>query len=73
VNASTVERLLNKYGLKCRRNQKIQAMSEDNREERFMISRNFRRWSKQRLKKIFHSDESPHFFKAEWLPIRQEI
>jgi hypothetical protein len=35
----------------------MQAMSEDNKEERFTMSRNFRRWSKPRLEKIFYSDE----------------
>jgi hypothetical protein len=43
VSVNTIESLLNKYGLKCRRKCKIQAMSEDNKEERFTMSRNFRR------------------------------
>lgn len=33
-------------------------MSDDNKAERFTLSRNFRRWSKQRLEKIFYSNES---------------
>jgi transposase len=49
VCVSTVKNILNKYGLKSRRKRKMQAMSEDNKEERFKMSRNFRRWSKQRL------------------------
>jgi hypothetical protein len=36
----------------------MQQMSEANQEERFMMSRNFRRWSKERLERIFYSDES---------------
>ncbi len=30
VNLSTVERIFNKYGLKCRRKRKMQQMTEDN-------------------------------------------
>jgi hypothetical protein len=58
VCASTVERILNKYGLKCRRKRKMQYMTEENKQLRFTMSRNFRRWSKERLTKIFYSDES---------------
>ncbi len=36
----------------------MQAISDDNKEERFTISRNIRRWSKQRLEKFLYSDEN---------------
>jgi hypothetical protein len=54
----TVERIFNKYGLKYRRKRKMQHMTEYNKAERFSLSRNYRRWSKERLQKIFYSDES---------------
>jgi hypothetical protein len=58
VNVDTVERIFNKYGLKCQRKRKIQQITEDNKVDRFRLSRNYRRWSKERLQKIFYSDES---------------
>jgi transposase len=58
VSVDTVERIFNKYGLKCRRKRKMQQMTEDNKADRFSLLRNYRRWSKQRLQKIFYSDES---------------
>jgi hypothetical protein len=33
-------------------------MTEDNKADRFRLSRIYRRWSKQRLQKIFYSDEN---------------
>jgi hypothetical protein len=58
VSLSTVKRVFKKYGLKFRRKRKMQQMTEDNKADRFRLSRNYRRWSKQRLQKIFYSDES---------------
>jgi hypothetical protein len=58
VSVDTVKRIFNKYGLKCRRKRKMQQMTEDNEVDRFRLSRNYRRCSKQRLQKIFYSDES---------------
>jgi hypothetical protein len=37
VTKATVERLLNKYGLKYRTKRKMHAMSEENKEDRFMM------------------------------------
>jgi hypothetical protein len=59
VSVDTVERIFNKHVLKCRRKLKMQQMTEDNKADRFRLSINYQRWSKQRLhQKIFYSDES---------------
>jgi hypothetical protein len=58
ANLSTIKRIFNKCGLKCRIKRKMQQMTEDNKANRFRLSRNYRRWSRQRLQKIFYSDES---------------
>jgi hypothetical protein len=36
----------------------MQDITEDNREERFRLSKRYRRWSRARMNKIFYSDES---------------
>jgi hypothetical protein len=58
VSASTIERLLNDNGLKCRLKRRMQDITEDNHEDRFRLSKRYRRWSKNRLDRIFYTDES---------------
>ena len=58
VSKDTIERVLNKHGLKCRRKQIMQDLTEKNKDERYRLARRYRRWSKERMKKIFYSDES---------------
>jgi hypothetical protein len=63
VSVDTVDRIFNKYGLKCLRKRKMQQMTEDNKADRFRLSKNYRRWTKERLQKIFCSDQSHIFLK----------
>ena len=58
VSASTIERLLNENGLKSRLKRRMQDITEANREERFRLSKRYRRWSKKRLDNIFYTVES---------------
>jgi hypothetical protein len=58
VSLDTVETIFKNYGLKYLRKRKMLQMTEDNKADRFRLSRNYRRWSKERLQKIFYSDES---------------
>jgi hypothetical protein len=56
VNKDTIERVLNNSGLKCQRKRVIQDLTNDNKEERFHLAKLYRRWSKERINKIFYSD-----------------
>jgi hypothetical protein len=58
VSLSTFKRIFNMYGFKFQRKCKMQQITEDNLADRFRLSRNYWRWSRQRLQKIFYSDES---------------
>jgi hypothetical protein len=58
VSVSTIERVLNDHGLKCRRKRNMQDLTESNKVERFRLAKLYCRWSHANLKKIFYSDES---------------
>jgi hypothetical protein len=36
----------------------MQDLTDDHKEERFRLAKRYRRWSKERMNKIFYSDES---------------
>ncbi len=58
VSVNTIKRLLNNNGLKCRRKRVMQDLDDDHKEERFRLARRYRRSSKERMNKIFYTDES---------------
>jgi hypothetical protein len=58
VSVDTIKRLLNNSGLKCRRKRFMQDLDDYHKEERFRLARHYIRWSKERMNKIFYSDES---------------
>jgi hypothetical protein len=58
VSVDTIKRLLNKNGLKCLIKRVMQDLTDDHKQERFRLAKRYRRWSKERMNKIFYSDES---------------
>ncbi len=58
VSASTIERLLNDAGLKCRRKRVMQSLTDDHKSLRLRLANQYCRWSKAHLSRIFYSDES---------------
>jgi hypothetical protein len=58
VSKDTIERLLNNSGLECRRKRVMQDLDDDHKEERFRLARRYIRWTREKMNKIFYSDES---------------
>ncbi|KAL4478231.1 hypothetical protein ABPG72_016543 [Tetrahymena utriculariae] len=58
ISARTIQRILNAQGLKSRRKQVMQHITEKNKEERLRIAQKYIKFNEEKMRKIFYSDES---------------